>query len=237
MPLTPPFREIPKTAAEWERYFRQVNLTAGDVGETQIADNSVTNAKLRNSVGTSVIGQASSSTTDPADIVATADNQLLMRRSSALQWDTLGDSDIPAAIARDSEVTAAVAAEATARDAAIAAKFATGTFTGTLTGVSGTATGTLRYDISGQIASLYIPAITDTSNATTMTITGAPAAIFPTRAQVSLAIVKDNGTDQLGMVQIETSGVLTFSADVAGAAFTNTGSKGVGLQTLAYMLS
>lgn len=237
MPLTPPFREIPKTAAEWERYFRQVNLTAGDVGETQIADNSVTNAKLRNSVGTSVIGQASSSTTDPADIVATADNQLLMRRSSALQWDTLGDSDIPAAIARDSEVTAAVAAEATARDAAIAAKFATGTFTGTLTGVSGTATGTLRYDISGQIASLYIPAITDTSNATTMTITGAPAAMFPTRAQVSLAIVKDNGTDQLGMVQIETSGVLTFFADVAGAAFTNTGSKGVRLQTLAYMLS
>lgn len=237
MPLTPPFREVPRTAAEWERYFRQVNLTAGDVGETQIADNSVTNTKLRNSVGTSVIGQASSSTTDPADIVATADDQILMRRSSALAWTTLVDSDIPSTIARDSEVTTAVAAEATARDAAISAKFATGTFTGTLTGVSGTATGTLRYDISGQIVSLYIPAIADTSNATTMTITGGPSAIQPTRAQVCPAVVKDSGTDQLGLVQVETSGVLTFSSDVAGAAFTNTGSKGVNLQTITYMLS
>lgn len=237
MPLTPPFREVPRTAADWERWFRQATLTAGDVGETQIADNSVTNAKLRNSVGTSVIGQASSSTADPADIVATADNQLLMRRSSALQWDTLEDTDIPATIARDSEVTAAVAVEATARDAAISAKFASGTFTGTLTGVSGTATGTLRYEIAGEICSLYIPAIADTSNATTMTITGGPSAMFPARAQVSPAIVRDDGTDQLGLVQVETSGVLTFFSDVAGAAFTNIGSKGVGLQTVTYLLS
>lgn len=241
MALTPPFREVPRNASEWERYLRQVNLAAGDVGDTQLADNAVTNAKLRDSVGTSVIGQATGSTGNPADIIATADDQLLMRRSDTLVWTTLTDSDIPASIARDSEVTTAVAAEAAARDvaiaAAIAAEVVTGTFTGTLTGVSGSATGTLRYDIAGQVVSLYVPAISDTSNATSMTITGAPAAIQPTRAQVCLAIVQDNGTVQLGKVQIETSGVLTFSADVTGAVFTASGTKGVELQTICYMQS
>ena len=49
-----------------------------------LADNSITNAKLRDSAGTSVIGRSAGSTGDPADIVATADGQILTRAAGVL---------------------------------------------------------------------------------------------------------------------------------------------------------
>ena len=50
------------------------------------ADDSITNAKLRNSAALSVIGRAANSVGDPADIAASADNQVLQRTGSALSF-------------------------------------------------------------------------------------------------------------------------------------------------------
>lgn len=57
---------------------------AGTVASGQIANNAVTNAKLRDSAAASVIGRASGSTGDPADIVSSADGEVLRRSGTAL---------------------------------------------------------------------------------------------------------------------------------------------------------
>jgi phage-related tail fiber protein len=65
----------------------------GTVATAGIADDAVTNAKLRNSAATSVIGRSANSTGDPADIAASADNQLLKRTAGALAFGPLDDAD------------------------------------------------------------------------------------------------------------------------------------------------
>jgi hypothetical protein len=55
----------------------------------------------------------------------------------------------------------------------------TATFTGTLTGMTTTVSGTCTYTKIGTVVTLYIPAMTGTSNTTAMTLTGLPAAIQP----------------------------------------------------------
>ena len=120
------------------------------------------------------------------------------------------------------------------RDAVL--KATNGQYTGTMTGLTTTETGTIRYEIAGAVCVLYIPAISGTSNATTCTITGGPAAIRPDRQHVCLMRITDNGTVALGAVTAETNGVLTFSADVTGGAFTASGTKGTVLTTVAYHL-
>jgi hypothetical protein len=54
----------------------------------------VTNTKLRQSVGVSVIGRSANSTGAPADITASADGQYLMRRSSTVGFNTPLASEI-----------------------------------------------------------------------------------------------------------------------------------------------
>lgn len=81
---------------------------------------------LRNSAALSVIGRAANSTGTPADIAAAVAETFLVRRGTALTWDTLAESDIPASIARDAEVTSAISA----------LNLASGTYTPTLTNVA-----------------------------------------------------------------------------------------------------
>jgi hypothetical protein len=59
-----------------------------------IADNSITDAKLRDSSALSVIGRSANSTGDPADIQASSDGQVLLRRSSALTWGAVTDAEL-----------------------------------------------------------------------------------------------------------------------------------------------
>lgn len=59
-----------------------------------LADNSVTNAKLRDSVAYSVIGRTSGSTGDPADIVAAADQVLRRVSSGNLEFGTIVTDNI-----------------------------------------------------------------------------------------------------------------------------------------------
>lgn len=62
-----------------------VTAPAGN-NATTIANDAVTDAKLRNSAALSVIGRAANSVGDPADIVASADNRFLKRVSSTLAF-------------------------------------------------------------------------------------------------------------------------------------------------------
>jgi microcystin-dependent protein len=70
---------------------------AGSVGTSNLADNSVTDAKLRDSVGTSVIGRSANSTGDPADIAASNDGDVLRRSGTALRFGLLTDSNFATA--------------------------------------------------------------------------------------------------------------------------------------------
>lgn len=60
----------------------------GSVAAT-IANDAVTDAKLRNSAAVSVIGRSANSSGDPADIAAGANNKFLTRRSNALSFETI----------------------------------------------------------------------------------------------------------------------------------------------------
>ncbi len=69
-------------------------LGFGQIGAGSIADDAVTNAKLRNSGATSVIGRSASSAGDPADITASADDQVLRRAGGVLGFGQIGTGSI-----------------------------------------------------------------------------------------------------------------------------------------------
>ena len=108
----------------------------------------------------------------------------------------------------------------------------TGSFTATLTGYASGPTGTVKYSINGNLCTLWIDeaaAITGTSNAVFMAMTGMPAAIKPTFGKkVPCVGLQDNGTDDLsGMLNITDDGGFFDFLLVDGANFTNSGAKGL----------
>jgi hypothetical protein len=113
----------------------------------------------------------------------------------------------------------------------------TDTFTGTLTGCTTIPTGTLRYIKTGSQVTLYIPAITATSNTTACTVTGMPTRVQPARTQVVSGRYRDNGVDAVGLVSISVGGVLTL-VNQAGSStfFTASGEKGTAAMTITYSL-
>jgi hypothetical protein len=106
----------------------------------------------------------------------------------------------------------------------------TGSFTLTLTGMTGSTTGTVVYaiDPSGKFAQITNPSITGTSNATTMTGTGVPSVLSANSNATIPYGVTDSGTSTLGgMVGV---GTTTWTFDkVFGTTggFTNSGTKGL----------
>lgn len=113
-----PFLSIPKNLREWSQWCRNTTVTPNDntVTEAMLVDGAVSNRVLRDSAANSVIGNPTGTAADPSDIVASADNKFLVRRSGALQFDALSDADIPASIARDTEVSDAITAHEAAAD-------------------------------------------------------------------------------------------------------------------------
>lgn len=120
----------------------------------------------------------------------------------------------------------------------------TGTFTCTGTGFSGTdPTGTCRYVKFGNMVTLFIPHLEGTSDAITFTVTGAPAAIQPTRAQLLRSVRgEDNSIAQDDIqVRVETSGTITYinGADPNGwsSSGTKTNSRPDDGHTITYILN
>jgi hypothetical protein len=69
--------------------------------------------------------------------------------------------------------------------------------------------------------------ISGTSNATTFTITGGTTAMRPATDKLCYVGVVDNGTSQMGLVIIKTTGVIEVYSGVGGAVFTASGTKGI----------
>lgn len=108
-----------------------------------------------------------------------------------------------------------------------------GSFTGTLTGYASPPTGTVQYRVTTncQVTLWVTAAISGTSNAATMTMTGVPYNLWPNIGSVQLTtnIVTDNSASAAGCFSVPSqSGTLTFSNTGACAgAMTNTGTKGL----------
>lgn len=238
MPLRPPGFP-PVTQRDYDQWCRGNIVTPdnGTVTTEKIADHAVTDIKLRNSASASVIGRSAASPGAPSDITSTADGAFLVRRVGALVWDAFLETDAPATIARVTDITDAIAilqadpdpfpiyltqAEGDTRYA----EQSGGVFTGTMTGCTTTPTMTCRYSIAGGVIMLYLPGTLATSNTTALTITGAPNAIKPARAQTAVVRVQDNSVAVFGVASIDTGGVITFGVGAAVAAFTNSGGKG-----------
>lgn len=108
--------------------------------------------------------------------------------------------------------------------------FFKGSFTATLTGVSGSVTGTSDYEVTDNTVTVCIPELLGTSNATTATITGVPSEIRSSRTNAYTSIWgRDNTTSQgitintgsfSGGDSVWTLGLLT------GGSFTASGTKG-----------
>jgi hypothetical protein len=105
-----------------------------------------------------------------------------------------------------------------------------GTFTATLTGVSGSVTGTAYWTRTGKMVTLLLPGLAGTSNATTCTITGMSSGIFPARKISRECTIADNGALFSGVgygFEIGTSGTITLYLATSAGGFTNSGTKGL----------
>lgn len=111
-----------------------------------------------------------------------------------------------------------------------------GSFTGTLTGYASPPTGVVQYRVSAscQVTLWLTVAITGTSNAATMTLTGVPYNISPNAAMVAsqqqITSVQDNGAFATGCSQVSVAlpAVITFSNTGACAgAMTSSAAKGL----------
>jgi hypothetical protein len=70
-------------------------ISSGTAGTTDIADDAVTDAKLRESAGLSVIGRSANSTGNPADIVAANDFEVLRRSGTSIGFGDITFGAMP----------------------------------------------------------------------------------------------------------------------------------------------
>lgn len=107
-----------------------------------------------------------------------------------------------------------------------------GSFTITYTGFSSATTGTAVWSRNGNQVTLVLPVATNTSNATTFTATGIPAAINPARAQ-NIPLFGGNSAENNGTtnnavaVTVNTNNTLTFGLGAYNTAWTASGTKGI----------
>jgi hypothetical protein len=108
------------------------------------------------------------------------------------------------------------------------ATIATGSYSGAVTGMSSAINATVRYKIISNIVIVNIQSALGTSNATTMTITGAPVAIRPARVQLlPIGGAIDNGVNQLTDIAVEvaTSGTFTLYRNGSSTGWTAANGK------------
>ncbi len=126
-----------------------------------------------------------------------------------------------------------------------------GTFTGTITGVSNTTTGVMTWSRMGNLVMIAAPAgMVGTSNSASMTMTGLPAAIQPTRTQLVCCSLEDDGSNVLATAEVvASSGTIIFLIGVTttllgtsytafnSANFSTSGQKGLNDTTFSYLLN
>lgn len=111
-----------------------------------------------------------------------------------------------------------------------------GSFTATLTGMTASTTGTVKWRRTGTKTTLFVPSsILGTSNSTSMTMTGVPSLLLMTSDKPNVwCTVQDNGVTQAGNAIIQRSigdsSSIVFGVGVNGN-FTSSGSKGLTVGT------
>jgi len=113
--------------------------------------------------------------------------------------------------------------------------YTTGTFTATGTGFTVNPTVTATWIRIGALKILYIPALAGTSNATSFTITGLPAAITPSVANQWVYPAQDNGVP-IGCYVFFTaaSTTITLTMITASGLWTAAGAKSFAAATIVY---
>lgn len=104
-----------------------------------------------------------------------------------------------------------------------------GNFTATLTGYASNPTGEIEWIRIGRKIRLHAPsAITGTSNATSMTMTGLPDQITPENTKQQLVAVTDSGGQEVGLASISST-TITFSmgSPLSATGFTASSTKGL----------
>lgn len=85
----------PPTGTGFRHVTGGVEDAAAKLADTaDINDNQITDTKLRDSAGTSVIGKASAGTGDPADIAAGSDGDVLRRAAGALAFGAIPEASV-----------------------------------------------------------------------------------------------------------------------------------------------
>jgi hypothetical protein len=130
------------------------------------------------------------------------------------------------------------ATQAASADANTLDDYEEGTYTGTLTGVSGSVTTTVRYTKIGNQITLNIDDMSGTSNATTKTLTGMPAALLPARIKRAVAFTGDNGGSAVAsMAILRTTGTIELYPNAAAGNWTASGTAEVLAFQMAYTLA
>lgn len=112
-----------------------------------------------------------------------------------------------------------------------------GTFTITGTGFTANPTPTARYIVIGKKVGLYIPQVSGTSNATTFTLTGLPAAIQPTLDSHHPVRITDNSVQALGLLRMNAgSTTIDLFSTVAAGAWTAANTKTLFPMLVSYAL-
>ncbi len=204
----------------------QRSALTGDI----VAVAGATTTTFRQGSANSILGRSANTAGVIADIVAASDSQFLRRASGSVGFGAITDADIPSGIARDAEVASAISD-------AISALYTAGSFTASLTGCTTVPTGTIYYVMVGDSVILSSDTLTGTSNTTAATLTGMPAAIYPTRTQAAVIRVRENGTSVFGLAEISTSGVITLYPDAFGSGFTAANAKGILRSSFSYLRS
>lgn len=92
-------------------------IAFGTVATAGIADNAITNAKLRDSSALSVVGRSANSTGDPADIAAGTDGHVLRRSGTTLGFGTTATGGIADNAVTDAKLRDAAALSVIGRSA------------------------------------------------------------------------------------------------------------------------
>lgn len=119
-----------------------------------------------------------------------------------------------------------------------------GTFTGTLTGYASGPTGTVEYTVEqfgvGRRITLYWPTITGTSNATSLTMTGLPAALSPTGTIYgsfsSGTVINNGGVTTEAQWSVNATTVTFYLGAGSATGFTSSGTKGLAPGQLSYLV-
>ena len=116
-------------------------------------------------------------------------------------------------------------------------EYSEGSFTVTGTGFTVPPTGTARYVRAGNLVSLFVPVLTGTSNATTFTLTGLPAAVTPTQTVLVPVLIDDNTVTALGLARLTAaSTTITLFTGAFSAVWTAAGTKTLYFSSLTYGL-